>query len=72
MVVIRFQDAPSKRKAFEVLVGKFPFKSWSSGDMLLPEEALTTLAREDVPFSFQGSSKYEELAPLRDTAAAEA
>ena len=70
MVLIRIPDARSKRKAFEVLVGKFSFKSWSGGEMLVPEEALTKLAREDVPFNFQGSTAYEDLAPLRDPAAA--
>ncbi len=69
MVLIRFTNAESKRRALEVLVGEFPFKSWSSGEMLVPEEALPRLAREDIPFSFDGSGAYEKLAMLRDSAA---
>jgi hypothetical protein len=67
MVLIRFADADSKRRALEALVGDFPFKSWSSGQMLVPEEALACLARQDIPFSFDGSAAYEKLETLRDS-----
>jgi len=70
MVLIRFPDAGTKRRALELLVGEVPFKSWSSGEMLLPEDALPRLAREDVPFTFEGSAAYEKLATLRVTAPA--
>ena len=61
MVLIRFTDPESKRRAIETVVGEFPFRSWSSGEMLLPEEALARLAREDIPFSFEGSAAYDKL-----------
>jgi hypothetical protein len=70
MVLIRFACADDKRKAVEALVGEFSFRSWSSGQMLVPEQALTRLAHEDIPFAFEGSAAYEKLAPLRDPAAA--
>jgi hypothetical protein len=69
MILIRFMDAESKRRALEALVGEFPFKSWSSGEMLVPKDALPRLAREDIPFTFEGSAAYEKLATLRDPAA---
>ncbi len=69
MVLIRLTDTESKRRAKEALVGEFSFRSWSSGELLVPEEALPRLAREDVPFSFEGSAAYEKLATLRDPAA---
>ena len=69
MVLIHFTDAENKRRALEALVGEFSFKSWSSGEMLVPEEALPRLAREDIPFSFEGSTAYEKLATLPDPAA---
>jgi len=69
MVLIRFKEGKSKRRALESLVGDFPFKSWSSGEMLVPEEALARLAREDIPFTFEGSAAYEKMAALRDPAA---
>lgn len=70
MVLIRFADAESKRRALEALVGEFSFKSWASGEMLVPEDALPGLAREDIPFSFDGSAAYEKLATLGDLAPA--
>ena len=69
MVLIRFTDANSKKRALETLAGEFSLKSWASGQMMVPEEALARLAHEDIPFSFEGSSAYEKLASLRDPAA---
>jgi len=69
MILIRFRDLDGKRRALEALVGEFPFRSWSSGEMLVPEEALPRLAPEDIPFTFEGSAAYDKLATLRDPAA---
>ena len=69
VVLIRFPDAESKRRALESVIGDFSFKSWSSGEMLVPEEALQRLAHEDIPFTFEGSAAYEKLASLRHPAA---
>ena len=69
MVLIHFNDKKTKRRALEALIGEFSFRSWSSGEMLVPEEALVRLAHEDIPFSFEGSAAYEKLAPLRGPAA---
>ena len=68
VVLIRFPDAESKRRALEAVIGDFSFKSWSSGEMLIPEEALQRLTHEDIPFTFEGSAAYEKLASLRDPA----
>ena len=68
MVLISFADAESKRRAVETLVGDFSFKSWSSGEMLVPEDALPRLAREDIPFRCESSAASEKLASLRDPA----
>jgi hypothetical protein len=65
MVLIRFQEAESKGRALEALMGEFTFTSWSSGEMLLPEDALPSLARRDIPFSFEGAVASEKLASLR-------
>jgi hypothetical protein len=56
MVLIRFKDPDSKRRALEALVGDYSFKTWASGEMLVPEEALAHLAQKDIPFSFEGSA----------------
>jgi hypothetical protein len=69
MVLIRFTDQETKKRALETLVGEFSFKSWSSGEMLVPESALALLARKDIPFAFEGSAAYEKMAALRDPVA---
>ncbi len=66
MVLIRFPNDEAKDRALELLVGEHPFKSWKSGELLLPEEALPLLARENVPFSFEGIDAYGRISALRD------
>lgn len=54
MILIRFPDADSKRRALGFLAGRFSFKSWASGEMAVPEIALAHLATEDIRFSVEG------------------
>jgi hypothetical protein len=71
MVIIRFGDEGSKRKALGSLAGRFSFKSWASGEMMLPKEALAVLAEEEIRFTVEGPATYERLASLRNPTAAE-
>jgi hypothetical protein len=48
MILIRFPDPESKRRALGFLTGRFSFKSWASGDMAVPENALAHLAMEGI------------------------
>jgi hypothetical protein len=66
MVLIRFDNEKDKDKALEALVGEHPFTSWITGEMLVPEKALSRLVEEDIPFRFEGSAAYEKMASLRD------
>ncbi len=51
MIVIRFPDSNSKREALGRLPpGRFPFKSWPTGDMMVPAEPLAFLAVEGIHF----------------------
>ena len=70
MIMIRFPDAESERRALGFLAGRFSFKSWSTGETMLPERALPSLAAQGVHFSVEGPATYERLAPLRDIPAA--
>ena len=71
MVIIRFTDEAAKRRAVGWLAGRFSFKSWSGGQMLVPESALPELALEGIPFISEGPATYEQiLASLRISAAA--
>ena len=61
MILIRFPDADAKRQALGFLAGRFSFKSWASGEMIVPESALAYLASENIPFSVEGQATYERL-----------
>ena len=60
MILIRFPNAESKRAALSGLVGRFNFKSWASGEMLVPEDALPFLAVQGVVFTVEGPATYEQ------------
>ena len=66
MIIIRFPDDKAKRRALGFLPGRFSFKSWATGEMMVPETALPFLAVEGIPFSVEGPATYERLAPLRN------
>lgn len=61
MIIIRFTDTASERRGLGYLAGRFSFKSWVSGETLVPEEALPFLAREGIPFMVQGPATYEQI-----------
>jgi hypothetical protein len=70
MILIRFPTEDAKDRALEPLLGEYPFKSWQSGELLLPEGALPLLARENVPFTFEGIEGYERISAVRDPSTA--
>ena len=63
MIRIRFPDADSKKRALGRLAGRFPFTSWATGEMLVPESALSFLAVEGLGFSVEGPATNEQNAP---------
>ena len=71
MIIIRFPDPASERRALGWLVGRFSFKTWSNGETLVPNAALPALALEGVRFIVEGPATYERLIPtaLRDAPA---
>lgn len=70
MIIIRFTDKQSERRAIGYLTGRFTFKSWSSGETLVPESALPYLAVEGIPFIVEGPATYERSVPaIRSPAA---
>jgi hypothetical protein len=71
MIRIRFTDPATKKRALGRLAGRFPFKSWATGEMLVPEGALGFLATENISFHVEGPATYEQITPaLRDPAPA--
>lgn len=69
MIVIRFPDVDTERKALGKLVGRFTFKTWANGETMVPHMALSFLATENITFTVLGPAEYERLASLRNPAA---
>ena len=71
MIRIRFTDAASERRALGYLAGRFSFKTFASGDTVVPAAALPSLALEGIPFTVEGPATYEQLiTPVRNPSAA--
>ena len=71
MIRIRFPDIESKRSALAQLAGRFNFKSWANGEMLVSEDALPFLAVRGVTFAVEGPATYEQIgSALRGVTAA--
>ena len=70
MVIIRFADAETEKRALGFLAGRFSFKSWETGETAVSEPVLSYLAREGFAFTVEGQATYERLASLRNPAAA--
>ncbi|MGO9469792.1 MAG: hypothetical protein ACLQIB_55405 [Isosphaeraceae bacterium] len=54
MIRIRFTDLDAKKRALGRLAGRYPFQSWATGEMLVPEAALGYLATENISFQVEG------------------
>jgi hypothetical protein len=63
MIRIRFTNPQIERRALGYLAGRFSFKTWATGEMLVPEAALRALAREGFSFIVEGPPSYEQLLP---------
>ena len=70
MVVIRFPDKETEKRALGFLLGRFSGRVLKSGEHVVPEAALEALADQNIPFIVEGKATYEhEMAALRGTAA---
>ena len=58
MIIIRFPDGESERRALGYLAGRFSFKSWSTGETIVPERALPSLAAQGIHFSVEGPATF--------------
>jgi len=71
MVTITFPDRETEKRALGFLLGRFSGRVLKSGEHLIPEAALEALADQNIPFTVQGKSTYEQqIAAIRDTAPA--
>jgi hypothetical protein len=53
-----------RRQALGYLLGRFPGKSWATGEVIVPEAALPYLAAEGVQFSVEGPATYSRVISL--------
>jgi hypothetical protein len=70
MITIRFPDSETKRRALGFLAGRFSFTTWSSGEVLVPDSALSALAHEDISFTVEGPPTYGQAIPALRSACA--
>jgi hypothetical protein len=63
MVIIRFTDDAGHRRALGYLPGRFSFKSWATGEMIIPEDAIAALAHQRISFVVDGPATYEHYRP---------
>ena len=59
MVIIRFADPQMERRALGYLAGRFSFKTWATGDTMIPEAALAHLAAEGFEFTVKERAAME-------------
>jgi hypothetical protein len=57
-----------RRRALAYMLGRFPGRSWSSGEVLVPEPALPHLAAEGIVFSVEGTGSYDRILRLNEKA----
>ena len=69
IIRISFPDRESKRRALGFLAGRFSFTSYSAGELLVVESALTALAVEGISFVVEGPATYAEAIPAFRSAA---
>ena len=54
MIRIRFHDEQAERQAMGFMAGRFSFRSFSSGETIVPPSALSALAAEGIRFIVEG------------------
>lgn len=69
MITITFPDRETEKRALAFLLGRFSGRVLNSGQHLVPEAALEALADQNISFSVQGKSAYDQqIARVRDAA----
>jgi hypothetical protein len=68
MVIVQFDSVNQERRALGWLAGRFSFKTWANGNLMLHETVLPYLAREGIAFKVQERATYEHFRPTVGTA----
>ncbi len=68
MITITFPDRETEKRVLGFLLGRFSGRVLKSGEHLVPEAALEALADQNISFTVEGKSTYEQqIAPIRDS-----
>jgi hypothetical protein len=69
MITITFPDRQTEKRALAFLLGRFSGRVLSSGEHIVPEAALESLADQNIPFTVKGKTTYEQqMAAIRGAA----
>lgn len=69
MVTITFPDRETEMRALGFLLGRFSGRVLRSGQHLVPEAALEALADQNIPFTVEGKTTYDQqVAAIRGAA----
>src|SRR5207247_2613055 len=71
VIIIRFHDEATQKRALGFLIGRFSGHSWATGEVAVPEEALVPMAREGILFVVEGPATHERILSLRNSLAIE-
>ncbi len=59
MVTITFPDRETQMRALAFLIGRFSGRVLRTGEHVVPEAALASLAHQDIPFTVKGKIDVE-------------
>jgi len=68
VVVIKFPDPDTDKRALGFLMGRFSGRILHTGEVIVPEAALAALAEENYTFTVLGKPTYEQMAAFRGPA----
>ena len=69
MVVIKFPDPETDKRALGFLMEHFSGRVLRSGEVIVPEAALQALALENFRFTVLGKATYDQMAAIRSASA---
>jgi hypothetical protein len=68
MVTIAFPSRETEKQALACSIGRFSGRVLQSGEHLVPEGTLEALADQNIPFTVQGKTTFEQQMALGGTA----
>lgn len=72
LILVRFADEDTEKRALAKLIPRFSGKSWATGETAVPADARSFLAEQGIQFTVLGPAPYELVTSLRSSAPASA